>query len=459
MAGCREVSYCFQFEERYRGINVELVCHGRVQMEKKKWVEALVVALLSICWGVQVCFAGGFALYQGSARGNALEGTLVGRGDDPSAIFFNPAGITQLPGLQAEAGATVFLPSLEITTQFGGQTTTTRMVDNAWVTPNLYSTYQFSENVWFGLGVFSQFGLGTEFDGNWPGRYNGYEGVIQSLTFNPNIAVKLNDHFSAAVGIDVIWFDFLLKQKIDASRQFDPDVTAFDVDQSLKGDSFGYGFNLGLHYKPAEWMAIGLSYRSQVKVNATGDAVFIKPAGVPGLENLFNNTEVNGSIRLPDMLFTGIMFKPVDRLSIEFDAVLTRWNTFDQLSFTYAKDPFSGTGNPFTVTSPRNWHDAWRYALGVEYRALDWLDLRASYVYDETPDPAEFINYLTPINDAQAVSLGPGFHWKNWTVDISYTFVFGSDRHVPARPAEGVLESEIKDLREHLIGLSVAYRF
>jgi long-chain fatty acid transport protein len=428
-------------------------------MEREKWFGGLVVGLLIMLVGAQPCFAGGFALYQGSARGNALEGTLVGRGDDPSAIFFNPAGITQLPGLQAQMGATVFLPTLEVTTRFGGQSTTTRMVDNTWVTPNFYSTYQFSENVWLGLGLFSQFGLGTEFDENWPGRYNGYEGVIQSLTFNPNIALKLNDRLSAAIGLDVIWFDLLLKQKIDASFKKDPNVTTFDADQALRGDSFGYGFNAGLHYKPLDWMALGVSYRSQVKVGAKGEAEFIKPAGVPGLNDFFNNTGVDSSITLPDILFTGLMVKPMDRLSIEFDAVLTRWSSFDKLVISYDRDPFANTGGPISRVTRKDWRDVWRYAVGVEYNALDWLDLRASYVYDETPDPSRTFNYLTPVNDCQAFSMGPGFRWKSWTFDLSYTFVFGFDRSVPARLSEGVLESEIGNLREHLIGLNIGYRF
>jgi len=159
------------------------------------------------------------------------------------------------------------------------------------------------------------------------------------------------------------------------------------------------------------------------------------------------------------MLFTGIVLRPMDRLSVEFDAVLTRWSTYDRLTINYERNPFSDTGRPFSVTSPKDWHDVWRYALGIEYRALDWLDLRVGYVYDETPDPAELISYLTPVNDCQAISMGPGFHWKSWTLDMSYTFVFGFDRNVPKRETEGVLDSEFKNLREHLIGLSVGYKF
>lgn len=419
-------------------------------MERKKWAGGVVLALLGIFWSGGVCLGGGFALYQGSARGNALEGTLVGRADDASAVFFNPAGITQLPGLQVESGATAFLPTVKVTTQFNGESQTTRMVDNVWVTPNLYSTYQFSDTLWFGLGLFSQFGLGTEFDQNWPGRYNGYKGVVQSLTFNPNVAVKLSDHLSAAVGFDVIWFDLLLKQKIDLSGRYNPGVTTFDVDQTLKGESFGYGFNLALRYTPVEWLAVGLSYRSQVRESMTGDAIFSAS---------LTNTGVRGAVTLPDMIFTGIVFKPMERLSIEFDAVLTCWSVYDHFTVKYNQDPFFGTGGPLSLTSPKNWHDAWRFALGVEYGVLNWLDLRASYVYDETPDSDEFVSYLTPISDCQAVSLGPGFHWNNWTLDLSYTYVFGSDRSVPARPADHVLASELKDLREHLFGLSVAYKF
>ena len=124
----------------------------------------------------------GFALFEGSARGNALGQTMVGRADDPSALFYNPAGITQLPGLEVMAGATAILPSVKIS-----NSTSTSTKDNWRFPPQFYATYQYSDRLWFGLGVFSPFGLAMEFPATWPGRFNSYDAEVESINVNPTV--------------------------------------------------------------------------------------------------------------------------------------------------------------------------------------------------------------------------------------------------------------------------------
>lgn len=236
-------------------------------MRVKSRYALLVMVMVGIIGTAQLCFGAGFALYEGSARGNALGGALVGRADDPSALFFNPAGITQLTGTQMMAGATFIMPRTDVTTHSPtssspGITTTTE--SNVWMPPHFYLTYQATDKVWLGLALFSPFGLGTEFNENWAGKYSNYKAVIQTVTINPNIAVKLNDQISLAAGLDVMYFDLTLKQKLVSLN------APFNVDSSLEGDSVGVGMNLAIHYKAFDWMKLGLSYRSQVKQNLSG---------------------------------------------------------------------------------------------------------------------------------------------------------------------------------------------
>jgi long-chain fatty acid transport protein len=427
-------------------------------------IRTLFLGLMVILLGAQPGYGAGFALYEGSARGNALAQTLVARADDPSAIFYNPAGITQLPGLQVMGGATFILPGVDVqtTSYYTGEKATTSTETNVWVPPHLYATYQFVDSLWFGMGIFGQFGLGTEFDQDWPGRYNNYNAQIKSLTFNPNFAFKVNDQLSLAAGIDFMWFDLKLEQKIDASGQNDPDTYTFDVDQSLTGDTVGVGWNLGLHYKPCNWMALGFSYRSKIRQHVDGDADFKKPDFLDPLP-IFLDTGVSGTITLPDTFFTGFMFKPWDRFSVEIGGTYVRWSTYDQLTLDYdspiAFDP--QTGAPIdSVTRIKDWSDTWRASIGFEYTPVDWLDLRAGYSFDESPINSEHVDYLLPANDRHLFSFGPGFRWHNWVLDLSYTYIWITDReYVAARPAEGVLESSFEDGYAHLFGLSVSYKF
>ena len=424
-------------------------------MRVKSRYALLVMVMVSIIGSAQLCFGAGFALYEGSARGNALGGAVVGRADDPSALFFNPAGITQLPGTQMMAGATFIMPRTDVTTHSPtssspGITTTTE--SNVWMPPHFYLTYQATDKVWLGLALFSPFGLGTEFNENWAGKYSNYKAVIQTVTINPNIAVKLNDQISLAAGLDVMYFDLTLKQKLVSLN------APFNVDSSLEGDSVGVGMNLAIHYKAFDWMKLGLSYRSQVKQNLSGDAKFVRPTGLPAPYNqLFNDTGARGSITLPDEVYFGAAFYPIKKLSVEVGGIWTRWSTYDALTIQY--DSLSAVGRPF-VTKTKDWKDVWRLFLGVEYNTTDWLDLRAGFVWDQEPTNDANMDYLVPANDRLLFSLGPGFRWKNWTLDLSYTYLHILNRdNVPARLDAGVLDSSFSNGYANMIGCSVGYKF
>jgi len=413
------------------------------------------LAVLGLVLSANLALGAGFALYEGSARGNALGGALVGRADDPSALFYNPAGITQLAGFQVMAGATTIGPKTDVVTTCRGTDTRSETKANLWVSPHLYSTRQCTDAIWFGLGVFSRFGLGTEFDDTWPGRYNNYNAVIQTLTVNPNVAFKVNERLSLAAGASWMWFDLTLEQKIDFGGMVG-NPNPLDVDQSLtgEGDSSGYGFNLALRYKACEWMSLGTSYISQIRQKIKGDADFSKPSGMPA--SLFRDTRASGEIRLPDMVFVGLAFYPVGRMSLEIDGVWTGWSTYDKFTVDYRDPILPGLDS---VTRDKQWNDVWRLQLGAEYQALDWLDFRLGYVRDNSPIAAETADYLVPSNDRHVYTMGCGIHWGRWIGDLSYSYVVSENRSVVARPEEGILDARFEDGYAHMFGFSIGRGF
>ena len=183
-------------------------------MKMKRVLYGLLMALFTS----QAVFGAGFALYEGSARGNSLGG-LTGHGDDAAAVYYNPAGITNLEGVHFMGGATFIIPFADLTTTdlYSGDQKTTSFEDAIFTPPHMYYTRQINDKLWFGAGVFTRFGLGVEFDSDWEGRYSSTNAQIQSLTFNANLAYKINDKVSIAAGVRGIWFDLLLEQAIDPS--------------------------------------------------------------------------------------------------------------------------------------------------------------------------------------------------------------------------------------------------
>ncbi len=295
-------------------------------MGYKKFLLFLLVLLLFQAAPVH---SAGFGIYEWSARGNALGGTLVGRADDPSAVAFNPAGITQLEGTRVMAGFTAIAPKSDVVTIKDGKTTTTTTKDNIWLPPHAYLTYQLNDRYWLGVGLYSRFGLGTEYPDDWPGRYNVTYAGIKSVSLNPNLAIKLTDDLSFAFGLEAMWFEFTQKKMKKV-------LTYPDMPAKLVGDSIGYGFNVALHYKPTSWLSMGLLYRSQVEQSIKGDATFDRPDQLAqDHPTWFNDTGAKGDITLPDSFTAGVMVAPISKLTLEADVVYTRWSTYDELTIYY----------------------------------------------------------------------------------------------------------------------------
>jgi|GEM_PF-1298826 len=235
--------------------------------------------------------AAGYALYEFSARGDALGGAMVGRADDPSAIAYNPAGITQLPGAQVMAGMTVIAPSAEVKTPFG----TESAKDNVWFPPHAYYTQQLNDKWWFGMGLFSRFGLATEFSDDWAGRYNNYYAHIKSASLNPVLAYKVTDELSLAAGVEAMWFQFTQKKNIDPTGTNNPlNDPANDIRSKLDGTAYAPGLTAAVHYKPLSWLAMGATYRSQMELDVQGWADFTKPGSVPLPPSYFDSTHASG---------------------------------------------------------------------------------------------------------------------------------------------------------------------
>jgi long-chain fatty acid transport protein len=405
------------------------------------------MACCLVLLAAQASFAAGFGIYEWSARGNALGGATVGRADDPSALATNPAGITQLDGVQVLGGFTAIHPVLDV--KADGKWYSSDK-DSLWIPPHFFATWKVNDRYSIGLGTFSRFGLGSVFDEDWGGRYNSYEAIIESMSINPNVAVKVTDKLSAAFGVEAMYLNFSQKKKVD--------VFGTDGDIHLEADGMGYGFNMGLHYQPCSYAKLGLSYRSPVTMKVVGDANFSDmPALPPGY---FEDTSASGIVTLPDSFSFGVAMYPMEKLSVEVGAVYTLWSKYDELKINFgdAVIPKPGVGLVDQTTTPKNWEDVWRFNIGVEYAALDWLDLRAGYVFDQSPVQDETIDYMVPANDRHLLNGGLGFHWDNWMVDVNYTYLMIMDRDIDGRD-DGVRDGEIDNADAHMVGLSVGYKF
>ena len=416
-------------------------------------------------------FGAGFALYEGSARGNVLGG-LTGHGDDAAAVFYNPAGITNLEGTHIMGGLTLIYPYADLTTTNlydPSSSSKASYEDNIFYPPHAYYTKQLNDKWWLGVGFYSRFGLGSEFDDDWDGRYSSTNADIATVTLNPNIAVKVNDNFSLAFGVNATYIDVTLEQAIDSSRFMaqnfnDPRTNALDAKQTIEGDNLGYGFNLAAFFKVNDQWSFGLTYNSKIEQHITGGTAKYERPSAPVPDTWFVDTNVDADpIDLPESIFFGASYKHSEKFGMGFGVVYTGWGSLERLTFNY-ENPIivvPGLGVALDrVSRELQWEDVFRYNVGFEYKVNDTFNLMWGVVYDESPVPDETISYLLPTNDRLLLNLGFGKNIGEWLFEMSYNYLSIQDRTIAQRQLEeGVLASEVEDGGAHLLGFSLSRKF
>jgi long-chain fatty acid transport protein len=376
----------------------------------------------------------------------AMGGAFVGQADNPSAVWYNPAGISDLDGTRISAGIIAIYPVLSHENTSG---TTDVSERDFFLLPQVFATNKVNDRVSLGLGITSPFGLSTDWSETSATSTVATFSRVKTIDINPNVAYRLSDSLSVAIGIDYIKLQATLEKMLAPNVIF-----------RLDGDGSGWGANAGIKYKVNEQLNLGLSYRSRAKIevdDATADVSAL------GLSN-----PVQTDITLPDIIQFGASYKTSDKLTLNADLEYTWWSTYDRLVIQSNTIHQLGVifGNPSasdTSTEEKNWKNTWIIRLGGQYQPSDQWKLRAGYVYDQSPVPSDRFETRVPDSDRQGVSIGTGYTSGNITVDASYLYLRFNNRSINNSLAGGStpvtsLNGSYKS-QAHLAGLTVAYKF
>jgi long-chain fatty acid transport protein len=404
--------------------------------------------------------ASGFAIESQGARAMGFAGAYVAQAADPSAIFYNPAGIGFLRGKQLY----VVGAFTSLATDFTGSgpnppVGTLEKSDRVLtVLPAFYYSQRVGENTVIGLGVTQPFAFRSKWENpdTFTGRYICLDCQVSSWSINPTVAYELADRLAVGAGVDVRLSTFKLSRRLLADPNPFPeptDVAELTLDGSTKA---AIGFDVGLLASPTEDLSIGVSYRHKVAIDHSAQANFVQIlTGDQAVDEAVSaalppSQPATVSFTYPASFAVGVAVRR-RYWTVEADFQWMLWSSFDQVTLTFANSP------GFNTALPEEWADTWRGALGLEYLIGDDWEVRGGYGYDHSPAPTETISPF--IHDADRHTFGVGGSWKYERLRLDFDL-----RYVLFRASStlGISRYDYNgsyDTSGLQIGASLGYRF
>lgn len=391
-------------------------------------------------------YAAGFQLTEQSSLGlgRAYAGAGI-VGDDLSAVHYNPAGMTLLPGANFQAGVVYIDTNLEFEGNDG--CSENGRYGKGQGIPAGYFTRQISEDVRFGMGLTVPFGMGTGYKKGWDHGTRGTDSTILTFDINPNLAWKINDFVSVGAGVSF--------QYAEAKLGMDM-MPGGAIHGRIKADSWDFGYNLGIMISPTDKLRFGLSYRSAIEHDAEGTL----DVSMPGKALSVGST---ATVKTPDTVMLTATWEATQDLRLSGLIRWANWSNFDTL--TISSPTLAAVGQPqfASVSIANNWEDTWLFSLGADYRLNNEWTVRAGIAY-ETDAIDDQTTRMAVIPDTDRLWLAFGASYKysdSLQFDIGAAWLTGvGDTDLYNTQGAGATKvGEYSTLDAYLLGAQLVYRF
>ncbi|MDQ3206851.1 MAG: OmpP1/FadL family transporter [Pseudomonadota bacterium] len=422
--------------------------------------------------------ASGFQLKENSVKsmGSAFAGSGVKTGDS-SVVVNNPATMTQFEGTTVQTDVTVIDLSAEfqgtgydvigrpLTGGNGGEAGGVTPV------PAMSVVHKFDNGTALGAMVSVPFGLKTEYEPDWMGRYYAAKSEVQIIDLTVSGAIDvIPDHLSVGVGVIYSSADVTLSKAVDfGTILFGAGVPlpfarpqAADGFAEVQGDDTGLGWILGINFRPTEHLSIGLSHRSEIDYELTGGVDWTVPGNARatfdavGRSAFFRDGAVTADLTTPSVSTLAVAYDVSDQLTLAATYSETGWESLREVRINFANpDPDS--------VEEFNWKDTRFMSVGGEFKLNEAWTLRAGYAYDETPTTFQYRTPRLPDEDRKWYSMG-----ATWQLNPQLGVSFAYTRIVPDTPQIGIITPPAAggqrlfgsfDSEVNLYGVSAQYRF
>jgi len=466
-------------------------------MNKKRIAQA--IGALTMALAAQHAQSAAFALQEqnSSGLGNAYAGGAA-VAEDASTVWANPAGMSRFSSIQVAASVSGIFPSSKFNNE-GSLAAFNQPLGNnggeggqSAALPALYLLVPINRDWAFGLGIGVPFGLETEWDDGWIGRYQALRSKVETLNVNPAISWRINDQFSLGAGVNYQQIKATFTQNANYSAALaqgaqqaaaggliPPTAVApfigatggLDSNVNITGDDYAWGWNIGLMWNISPDMRVGAHYRSSIKYHVDGNINFGNPAlptlpptlapiGAalqPAVNAQLASGGVTADIELPSITNVSFYSRLNPQWEIMADVQFTNWSTIQQLAFVR-----TGPGAAIPAT-PENFKDSWRVSAGASYYMNDQWKFRGGIAYDETPVNDQDRTPRLPDNDRFWLAGGVQYTWnKQWKFDLGMTYIWissaSSDQNAGNTSSNGLLKGNY-DADVFVVGGQVSYSF
>lgn len=389
-------------------------------MRQRRLVPLCLAAGLAVASSLS---AAGFGLFQHGGRALGQVGAFTARASEPSAVFYNPAAITQLSGSQLQVGLD-FSNSDDEYQSATGSFAAKHIID---FPPALYATWSSKDGPWaLGIGLDAPFWYRVDwFPVFFPGRFRAQQFELRVVELHPVIAYDLGDGWSVGGGLRYLYGSLA---QGDSELLRIPDGLSFaevEVERDTDADVDAFSWDLAIHYAAPSW-GWGAVYRSNAELKGSAGADYsARPTGNPSLDAQVQARLQGGrasqAFEIPREIRGGVWFAPYPELRIELDTAWQSWSSLENSAVTWSPDPLTGAVSRTDLTR-RDWEDTLALRLGIEGNITDPLLLYGGIAWEPSPVPGSTIEPGFPRGDALVYAAGISYSLPNISFDLGYSF-------------------------------------
>ena len=366
-------------------------------------------------------FASGFALNEQSISGMGTG--FAGRSsaaDDASTVFGNPAGMSRLKREQVTGGVAFIDAHADISdtsSSPNGGTNKGDMVPFMGV-PMGYYVKPINDQWAVGFGVYAPFGLVTDYENGFAGKYFGSKSEVKIVTLQPTVSYAFNDKVSIGFGPTINRIDGTLESNLSLNP------LAADGNVKIKGDDTALGYNIGIMVQATDSTRVGLTYHSKVKYKLDGDTkVNYNVLGLIG-QNPSQKYDASLDLTTPESVDFSVTHQLDDKWTLYAGSTWTRWSRLKEITVENKGVPAVLNGQFGTITEEQNWHDTWAHAIGASYQLNKQWVLRTGLSIDQAPTNNVDRSPRIPTGDRKIFSVGAGWSpTDDLTIDLAYSYL------------------------------------